>query len=263
MVVLYRGFARVVLVCASMCSAAVWGDGQQAQPTPLPAEPVATQAGKQQVEAAPVPIAGDAIFSPLATSGPQSFKLRFEDYVVITYGPRAIVSPAFSAALRMARPPDSYPREWRDGAEAFGRNYGDAITRKVAFQTARFGVGAALHEDFRYRRAVTSNGAERFLHAVGYTLVDQSDGGRRRLALANFSAAAAAGAVPTLYLPDGYNTAAHARNLALSRLGGIGLENVTREFAPEIFKIFHGSHLPFPRLPVPEWWTKDLRVARP
>ncbi len=157
MVVLYRGFARVVLVCASMCSAAVWGDGQQAQPTPLPVEPVAAQAAKPQAEVAPVPIAGDAIFSPLATAGPQSFKVRFEDYVVITYGPRAIVSPAFSAALRMARPPDSYPREWRDGAEAFGRNYGDAFTRKVAFQTARFGVGAALHEDFRYRRAETSN----------------------------------------------------------------------------------------------------------
>ncbi len=62
-----------------------------------------------QAEVAPVPIAGDAIFSPLATAGPQSFKVRFEDYVVITYGPRGVVSPALTAALRMARPPDDVP----------------------------------------------------------------------------------------------------------------------------------------------------------
>ena len=35
--------------------------------------------------------------------------------------------------------------------QGFARQYGSRIGTKVAFETARFGTGALLHEDFRYR----------------------------------------------------------------------------------------------------------------
>jgi hypothetical protein len=216
----------------------------------------------QALPEAPIPIAGDAIFAPLAISR-ETLKTRFEDYAVLSFGPRAIVSPAVGAALRMARCPPDYPRQWCDGAEAFGRNYGDEFTRKVALQTARFGVGALLREDYRYVPAKTANGFGRLGHAVAFTIVDRSDSGHARIAFANFAGAAAGGTVPILYLPDGYNTAGHARSASITRMGTFAINNVTREFAPEIYRVFRALHLPREPLSLaPEWWTRDLSVAR-
>ena len=229
--------------------------------------PVAAQEKQSTVEIkplpdAPVPVAGDAIFAPLAKA-PLTLKTRFEDYAVISFGPRAIVTPAVGAALKMARCPSNYPRQWCDGAEAFGRNYGDEYARKVALQTARFGVGALLHEDYRYVPAKTTNFFGRLGHAVAFTVVDRSEDGHARIAIANFAGAAAGGTIPILYLPDGYNTAGHARNASLTRMGTFAINNVTREFAPEIYRAFRSLHLAHITLaPVPEWWKKDLGVAR-
>jgi hypothetical protein len=47
-----------------------------------------------------------------------------------------------------------------------------------------------------------------------------------------------------------------------TKFGGFVIQNELREFSPEIGKLFRSAHLPFPRLPLPEWWTKDISVAR-
>ena len=210
----------------------------------------------------PEPVAGDAIYAPAAI-GPDSTKIKLEIYLVLTFGPRAVVSPAFTAAIRMARPPSGFPRDWRDGAEAFGRNYGEALGSKVAFETGRYGTAILLHEDFRYRRSPTATGFGRLFHAVGYTFVDQSDSGQRRLAVANFVGAAAGGFTAAAILPDGYNSAGDGAKDSAARFGGLAFSNVAREYSPEIARGFRALHLPFPRLPVPEWYTKNLSVARP
>ena len=210
----------------------------------------------------PEPVAGDAIYAPLA-AGPASAKQKLETYVVLTFGPRAVVSPAFTAAIRMARPPSGYPREWKDGAEAFGRNYGEALASKVALQTGRTGVAILLHEDFRYRRSETATGFGRLAHAIGYTFVDSSDDGHRRLAVANFAGAAAGGFTAAAILPDGYNSVGDGAKDSATRFGGLVFSNVAREYAPSIAKLFRGAHLPFPHLPIPEWYTKSLGVSRP
>ena len=210
----------------------------------------------------PEPVAGDAVYAPVAV-GTDSTKIKLETYVVLTFGPRAVVSPAFAAAIRMARPPGGFPRDWKDGAEAFGRNYGEALGSKVALETGRYGAAILLHEDFRYRRSATATGFGRLLHAVGYTFVDQSDSGHARLAVANFVGAAAGGFTAAAILPDGYNSVGDGAKDSASRFGGLVFSNVAREYAPEILHVFRALHLPFPRLPVPEWYTKNLSVARP
>jgi len=256
------------MVCAGMMVRVVFaaglvfaiGDARgQATATPnLPEAPTA-----KPIAEAPVPIAGDSFYAPIATgTTPESLKTKTESYVVVTFGPRAIVAPAFSAAFKMAFPPSGYPREWRDGAAAFGRNYGAALGGKVALETGRYAAGALLHEDFRYRPS-KEKGVARLWHAIGYTFVDQSDSGHRTLAVANFAGAAAGGFVPTLYLPNGYNSAGDGARAFATRLGGFAINNVTREFAPEIFQVVHALHVPFPRIPVREWWTSGLSVSRP
>lgn len=61
---------------------------------------------------------------------------KFSYYVNETYlNPSVFTAPAFRAGIRMANPPGTgvtqYPPEWRQGAEAFGRNYGDAFAQRV------------------------------------------------------------------------------------------------------------------------------------
>ena len=230
-----------------------------------PVQKVAPRSGEavDQSEPVPEPVAGDSWYAPVARGrGPESLKLKTETYLVVTFGPRAMFSPAFSAAMKMARPPAGYPSDWLDGGPAFGRNYGAALGSRFALETGRYATGVLLHEDFRYRQS-GKQGAARLFYALGYTFVDSSDSGHRRLAVANFAGAAAGGFAGNLYLPDGFNTAGDGAKNFEGRFVGFAATNVMREFAPEIFRVTHKLHVPFPRIPFPEWWTKKPSVARP
>jgi len=164
---------------------------------------------------------------------------EFRYYASETYlNPAAIIGPAFRAAIRMANPPGKgatlYPREWRQGAEAFGRNYGDAIAERTSFNTARFMSGVILREDPRYLPSGSRNVFARSLHAVSFTFVDRSDSGHCRPALANFAGAAAGGFVGKAYLPAGFNDLTHAGQRSVLQLGFIAGGNLFREFAPQM-----------------------------
>lgn len=225
----------------------------QAQPKTEVAE---TGKGTTVVEP---PVIGprDPIFGPVATSGkPQTQQERLGDYMVETFGPRSLMGPAFSAGFRSISPKSHYPREWKFGAEAFGRNYGDAYAGRVSEQTARYVTAALLHEDFRYRPSVSTSPVARLAHAVAFTFVDRSDSGANRLAVSNFAAAGARGLVGVSYLPTGYDDLSHAGSRAAIAFAGLAGQNVAREFAPDLFKLTRKLHIPFPRVPLPEWWVK-------
>ena len=253
-----RTVGRASLPCVILAAGTRMLHAQQAAPLPDAPSAVASTPPAPVPEAA----AGDAVYAPAAV-GADTTKVKLETYLVLTFGPRAVVSPAFTAAIRMARPPSGYPRDWKDGAEAFGRNYGESLGSKVALETGRYGTAILLHEDFRYRRSPTATGFGRLFHAIGYTFVDQSDSGQRRLAVANFVGAAAGGFTAAAILPDGYNSVGDGAKDSASRFGGLAFSNVAREYAPEISRAFRALHLPFPHLPVPEWYTKNLSVAQP
>ncbi len=253
----------------SIAMGSAYGQTAPLPDAPVVQSPVVQKAAPQIGEAVdlsepvPEPVAGDSWYAQIAAGrGPESLKLKTETYLVVTFGPRAMIAPAFTAAMRMARPPAGFPPEWLDGGPGFGRNYGAARGDRVALETGRYATGALLHEDFRYRPS-GKQGMARLFYAIGYTFVDSSDSGHRRLAVANFAGAAAAGFTLTLYLPDGYNSAGDGARDAADRFGGFAATNITREFAPEIFRVTRRLHVPFPRIPLPEWWTKKPSVAKP
>jgi hypothetical protein len=234
--------------------------GQEPQ-KPVDQVPLAEQ--KPQLEK-PLPIVGDSLYAPLAIGqGPESLKTKLNSYLVISFGPRAIVSPAVAAGFHMAFPNYNYPNDWHQGMQGFGRQYGSSYGSKVAMETGRYSASILLHEDFRYRPIASHNVLLRIGHAVGYTFIDKSDSGAPRLAVANLVGAAAGGFTPNLWLPDGFNNPRHGATRTLTKLGAFAGQNVAREFAPEIFKVFQTLHLPLPRVPLPPWWTKDITVARP
>jgi hypothetical protein len=210
----------------------------------------------QQSPAPPVPVVGDPFYAPVATSGPQTLKEKAMSYAVVTLGPPAVFTPLFTAAIRMANPPNAYPREWKDGAGAFGRNYGNEVASRTAEESARFLTGALLHEDFRYHPSSSKNFGARTFHALAFTFVDRSDSGHPRLAVSNFAAATARGFVANAYLPPGFDNAGHAETRAAVAFAGLAGQNLLREFAPDVERLATRFHVPFPRVPLPAWWVK-------
>jgi hypothetical protein len=177
-----------------------------------------------------------AFGSNAQSSGPEG---KFSYYVNETYlNPSVFTGPAFRAGIRMANPPGKgatqYPPEWRQGAGAFGRNYGDAFAQRVTFQTARFATGVITHEDPRYIPSSSRNVLARSLHALTFTFVDRSDSRRAMPAFSNFVGATAAGFVGNAYLPSGFNNATHAGQRATLQFGFTAAGNLFREFAQQM-----------------------------
>ena len=255
------------LKCVLLAVCLGCGSGLQAMGQDAAKQAIATQQAPtpelKPLPEAPEPVAGDSLYAPLAVGRePETMKTKVDTWLVTSFGPRAVITPAFSSAIRMAKPNYNYPNDWHQGMQGYGRIYGSAIGTKFAGQTARFAVGALTHEDFRYLRSESPDFGGRLFHAIGFVFVDRSDDGKSRFAMANFAGAAAGGFVPNAWLPDGFNDWQHGAERMGTRFGGFAMQNVLREFSPEIFKAFHAAHLPFPRLPIPEWWTKDVTVAR-
>jgi hypothetical protein len=96
------------------------------------------------------------------------------------------------------------------------------------------------------------------LHAVGYTFVDRTDGGRRTLAVSNFAGVAAGGFVANSYLPDGYNDVTHAGQRTLFLFAGQAGRNLLAEFRPELVHFARKLGISKSgKLPIPVWWTSN------
>jgi hypothetical protein len=192
------------------------------------------------------------LFLPVATPERLSFSDKFTIYAHQTFGPPALIFPAFAAGFGMANPKSHYPREWRDGGGAFGRLYGDSFATVSSQRTARFLTGAALQEDPRYVRSSSTNPLARTMHALAFTFVDKTDSGRNTIAFSNFAGAAAGGFVGRAYLPNGYNDLTHAEQRMTIQFAGIAFQNIAAEFQPQWGPIARKLHI---QKILPEWWV--------
>jgi hypothetical protein len=192
------------------------------------------------------------LFLPVKNSRRLSFSDKFAIYAHQTFGPPAVILPAFGAGIGMANPKSHYPREWKDGAGAFGRNYGDAIATVTSERTARFLTGVALHEDPRYVRSNSTNPLVRTMHALAFTFIDKTDSGRNTIAFSNFAGAAAGGFVGRAYLPRGFNDLTHAEQRMTIQFANIAFQNIAAEFQPQWGPIVRKLRI---QKILPEWWV--------
>lgn len=196
----------------------------------------------------PQPInARSCIVQPNQPVPPLTWGIRGKCLINTTFSVSALIVPALSAGFRMANPPDTYPREWKDGGEAFARNYGDQAARNTAGGLAQFAAAALVHEDPRYFASTRPGFGPRVIHAVKFTLIDKSQSGHSTLAVSNFAGAAATGFVGMAYLPPGYDDTTHAYQHSAVALGAFGAQNILYEFFPELARFAHKLHLPVPQ----------------
>jgi hypothetical protein len=194
------------------------------------------------------------VLPPGLTRAPLTIQDKFHIYAHKTFGPPAVILPALGAGLGMLNPPSKYPREWKDGAAAFGRNYGYRVADHTSRNTAQFLTGALLHEDPRYLRSTSANPFARTLHALAFTIFDKTDSGRTTFAASNFASAAAGGFVGMGILPNGYNDVTHAEQHMASEFLQIGIGNVITEFEPQWGP--WAKKLRIPKL-LPGWWVPE------
>jgi len=194
------------------------------------------------------------ILSPGLTRAPLTMQDKFLIYAHKSFGPPAVILPAFGAGLGMLNPPSKYPNDWKDGASAFGRNYGYRLADRTSRNTAQFLTGALLHEDPRYLRSTSSNPLVRTVHALAFTIFDKTDSGRTTFAASNFASAAAGGFVGMGILPDGYNDVTHAEQHMASEFLQIGIGNILTEFEPQWGP--WAKKLRIPKI-LPGWWVRE------
>jgi hypothetical protein len=250
---LYRGSSDTALSCPSAAPAKEIAEAKNRQMASLPDAP---QPQDQSSPSSPSPIPQDRssalLFLPVKSSRSLSFGDKFTIYTHQTFGPPALILPAFAAARDMANPKGHYPREWKDGAGAFGRLYGDSLAMVTSERTARFLTGVALHEDPRYVRSTSKNPLLRTTHALVFTFIDKTDSGRNTIAFSNFAGAAAGGFVGRAYLPNGYNDLTHAEQRMAAQFASIAIQNIAAEFQPQWGPIVRKLRI---NKIIPEWWV--------
>ena len=189
---------------------------------------------------------------PTLTRIPLTGGDKFRIYIHKSFGPPAVILPAFGAGFQMLNPPNHYPREWKDGAGAFARMYGYKEADRASRETAQFLTGFLLHEDPRYMRSTSTNPLRRTFHALAFTVIDKTDSGRNTLAVSNFASAAAGGFVGMGILPNGYNDVTHAEQRMASEFLQIAIGNVATEFEPQWGPLAKKIHL---QKILPAWWV--------
>jgi hypothetical protein len=192
------------------------------------------------------------VIPPPITSEPPTTAEKFSIYLHQTYGPPDLILPLLASGVGMLNPNSHYPREWKDGAGAFGRIYGDHLATITSRRTARFVVQTALHEDSRYKPSTSTNVFSRTFHALVFTVVDKTDGGNNTIAVGNFAGAAAGGLVGMAYLPRGFNDITHAEQRMALEFATTAAGNVAAEFEPQWGPILKKLHIP---QILPPWWV--------
>ncbi len=195
--------------------------------TPAPATPVA-----------PTP-------APSRELIPSTLDTKANWWLQNTVGVSAFTGSAIPAAFRMISPPRAYPREWRQGAGAYGRQVGHFFAMNATSYTVAAGFAALTGEDPRYHPSTDKAFSKRFGHALLSTFVARGDKGGRRPAVSLWAGAVAGGFVTKAYMPRGFNDSVHAGQWTLINFASFASDNFRQEFSPEFKRLAKKLHIPF------------------
>ena len=105
---------------------------------------------------------------------PMTRSERFRNYLVRIAGPQPFITAAAAAGISQA---EDTPKEWRGGAERYGKRIGDAYAQQFIRGTLEYGISAALHEDNRYFKSGQTGFLRRTKYAIVSTLLARHDNG--------------------------------------------------------------------------------------
>lgn len=159
---------------------------------------------------------------------PMTRSERAAQYVHALFGSEAFVLSAAHAGVAQLR---NSPHEWGQGAEGFGRRYGNAYAKRIIAQTIENGLAFGLHEDNRYFRS-EKHGIGRLGYAITSVLLARHDDGSRFISISVIGGAAGSAFISRAWQPRSITSMGNgARSFGIGMGVRAGL-NIGREFMP-------------------------------
>ena len=173
-----------------------------------------------------IPVAGIAQTSDaLDVTG----KLYF--HAKSTYSPSALVGlAAYAGVLQEA----GAPKEWGQGAGAYGKRFGSTLAWSGIHSARAFGLDSTLHQDPRYFRSGDGGFWRRSGHALRGTMLTRTDSGAETVSTWRIGSAYGAAFLSNQWYPDRLNTVRLGLIQGSVTLGFDLIGNLGSEFWPDI-----------------------------
>jgi hypothetical protein len=156
-------------------------------------------------------------------------KLHF--HAESTYAPLAIVGAAVYAGILQEA---GAPKEWRQGAGAYGKRFSSTVAWSGIHSALAFGLDSMLNQDPRYFRSGGTGFWRRSGHALRGTMLTRTDSGGETLSSWRIGSAYGAAFLSNQWYPDRLNTARLGFIQGSVTLGFDLVSNLGSEFWPDI-----------------------------
>ncbi len=168
-------------------------------------------------------------FQPLTQSQ------RTDAYMKGLFSPFLFVNAGLSAGITQAQ---DVPHSWGQGAEGYGRRFGNYFAKQTVTRTLRWGGESLLHEDNRYFQSGKQGVWARTKYALASSVLARHDNGKLGLSYSRLGSTAGSAFISRTWQPSTDNSPADgARSFGIS-MGTNAGTNIIREFLPDILRVF-------------------------
>jgi hypothetical protein len=126
------------------------------------------------------------------------------------------------------------PREWGQGAGAYGKRLASALGGSAIHGVLAFGLDSALHQDPRYFRSRETGFLRRTAHALRGTMLTRTDSGGETLSTWRLGSDYGAAFLSNEWYPDRVNTVGLGAQQGTLHFGFDFLSNLAAEFWPDV-----------------------------
>src|SRR5215467_6839604 len=162
---------------------------------------------------------------------PLTQQQRTQIYLKTMINPFGYIKAGLSAGIDQWN--DS-PKEWGQGASAYGKRYANILGQYSIQRTVTFGLSSLLHEDNRYFNSGKSGFWPRTKYALESGILARHDNGRRYISLSQLGGVAAGAFLSRTWLPPSQNSPGDAAvSFGITMGGNIGF-GVVKEFLPDL-----------------------------
>ena len=140
-----------------------------------------------------------------------------------------------AAYSQVIESPDGWPRTW----EGYGRRVGSHLGSSAIENTVHESMAAAEGTDPRYFACACTGIFPRTGHALKMTFLTYNRSGHETLDLPMLTGAYGSSMIKTMWYPDHYSPLAQGVQSGHIEVGLIGVENILREFSPDIKRLLH------------------------
>ena len=126
------------------------------------------------------------------------------------------------------------PKEWGQGAGAYGERFASALGGSAIHGALAFGLDSTLHQDPRYYRSRDTGFWRRTAHAFRGTILTHTDSGGETLSTWRLGSAYGSAFLSNEWYPDRLNTVGLGAQQGSLRMGFDFVSNLGIEFWPDV-----------------------------